>query len=179
MRILAISGSLRAASSNTGIVRAAVLLAPDGVVVEIYDGLGSLPHFNPDLDTEIPLPPIAEFRARLTQSDGLLISCPEYAHGVPGVMKNALDWLVGSGDLSKKPIALINASPIATLAQASLRETLIVMEGILVPGASIALPVQGKRLDAAGIAAHPEFSTSLRGALVALQKAITGSEPIR
>ncbi|MBI3447712.1 MAG: NAD(P)H-dependent oxidoreductase [Acidobacteria bacterium] len=179
MRILAISGSLRAASSNSAIVRAAALLAPDGVNVEIYDGLGSRPHFNPDLDTEVPLPPVGDFRSRLTASHAVLISCPEYAHGVPGVMKNALDWLVGSGELSRKPIALINASPIATLAQASLRETLTVMEGIIVPEASIALPVQGKHLDAEAIAAHQEFSKSLRASLVALLKAVTGHETAR
>jgi chromate reductase, NAD(P)H dehydrogenase (quinone) len=84
VRILAISGSLRAASSNSALIRAAVLLAPPGIDVTVYDGLGGLPHFNPDIgDAGVPVP-VAEFRACLDDCDALLICSPEYAHGVPG-----------------------------------------------------------------------------------------------
>jgi chromate reductase len=97
MRILAISGSLRAASSNTALLRAAAALAPEGMEVVLYGGLGDLPHFNPDLEGAAP-PAVIDLWARVREADGLLIACPEYAHGVPGAMKNALDWLVGGDE---------------------------------------------------------------------------------
>jgi NAD(P)H-dependent FMN reductase len=127
IRILAISGSLRAISLNTALLRAATSLAPEGVAISLYGGLGDLPHFNPDLEGAEP-PSVLDFRTQLQRSDGVLISSPEYAHGVPGVLKNALDWLVGSGELVGKPVALLNASPRATHAQASLIETLTTMD---------------------------------------------------
>jgi len=102
-RVLAISGSLRSQSSNTTVLRAVAMLAPPVVVVSIYDGIGKLPHFNPDLEETSGLA-VLDFRQRLQESDAVLISSPEYAHGVPGVLKNALDWIVGSGELVNKPV---------------------------------------------------------------------------
>src|SRR5450432_4339141 len=127
MRILAVSGSLRASSSNTALLRAAAALAPPGVAVTLYDGPGNLPHFNPDLDGETVPPAVKDWRRSLQASDGVLFSVPEYAHGVPGVLKNALDWVVGSGEFMDKPAALFNGSPRGTYAQASLTETLTAM----------------------------------------------------
>jgi NAD(P)H-dependent FMN reductase len=92
MRILAISGSLRAASSNTAVLQAAIELAPPDVEIVRCDGLSELPHFNPDLDDANAPAPVANWRAQLKAADGVLISSPEYAHGVPGSLKNALDW---------------------------------------------------------------------------------------
>lgn len=172
IRLLAISGSLRAASSNTTLLRAATALAPEGVEIFIYGGLGDLPHFNPDLDGENALPPVADFRSRLAASDGVLVSSPEYAHGVPGVLKNALDWVVSTGEFMGKPVALINASPRAIHAQASLTETLTVMMADIVAEASIALPHAGKQLDEAGIISDPEVSAALRASIVALARYI-------
>jgi len=171
LRILAISGSLRAVSSNTALLHAAALLAPPGVEVSIYAGLGDLPHFNPDLEGSEP-PAVIDFLARVRAAGGLLISSPEYAHGVPGAMKNALDWLVSDEEFMGKPVALFNASPYATYAQASLLETLTVMSARVVAAAAIAVPVSGKKLDAAGIVAHPEISSAVRGALEAFVQAI-------
>ena len=94
MHILAISGSLRAGASNTAVLQAAVLLSPPGVTITLYDGLGALPHFNPDLDSPDgrALPAIvADLRSQVGHADALLISCPEYAHGIPGSFKNLLD----------------------------------------------------------------------------------------
>ncbi len=105
-------------------------LGPEGMEVTIYEGLAGLPHFNPDDDEEgtTPPPPVAELRSLLAAADGILISSPEYAHGVPGSLKNALDWLVSDGALVDKPIALICASPVGCqYAQASLVETLTTM----------------------------------------------------
>jgi len=99
MKILGISGSLRAASVNTALLRTAATLTPYGVTLIIYEGIGNLPHFNPELDKE-PLPlAVTSFRSQLNISAGVIISSPEYAHGIPGVLKNALDWLVASGEL--------------------------------------------------------------------------------
>jgi chromate reductase len=109
LRVVAISGSLRRSSSNTALVSAAARLAPESVDVSIYAELAELPPFNPDLDSDPAPAAVARFRAQLQTCDAVLISSPEYAHGVPGVLKNALDWVVGSGELVDKPIALINA----------------------------------------------------------------------
>ena len=173
MRILAISGSLRAASSNTAALRAAQLLASPGMEIILYGELGTLPHFNPDLE-ELRLPVVVELEALVRRADALLICSPEYARGVPGSLKNALDWLVSSDAFVGKPVALINTSPRATHAQASLALTLETMAGRMVPEASIVLPLLGKNLDAAGIAANAELAGRLKGALAELAKAVSG-----
>jgi chromate reductase len=168
VRILAISGSLRRASSNSALVGAVARLAPDTVEVFIYRELEALPPFNPDFDDDNAPAAVARFRAALQACDAVLISSPEYAHGVPGVLKNALDWVVGSGELVDKPIALINTSPRATHAQASLAETLTVMSAHVITQASISVSVEGRSLDAIGIAADAERSNALRSAIEAL-----------
>jgi chromate reductase len=130
MKIIAISGSLRARSSNLALLRAAAAIAPEGIEVAIYDGLASLPHFNPDHDEESATPPatVAALRALLADADGIVISTPEYAHGLPGSLKNALDWLVSDGALVDRPVAILSASPIGgQLAQSSLVEILTTM----------------------------------------------------
>jgi len=172
MRILAISGSLRTGSSNTILLRPAVALAPAAFEVSVYEGLATLPHFNPDLDNEAAPPPVVDFRSQLQASDGVLISSPEYAHGVPGVLKNALDWVVASGELYGKPVALLNASPRSVHAQASLQETLTVMTASLIPEASITVPLRSNKVDEAGIISDPEISHALRSGLEAFGRAI-------
>ena len=173
VHVLAISGSLRSVSSNTALLRAAATLAPRGLSVTLYEGLADLPHFNPDLDDEAnPSPRVREFREALRAADGLMICSPEYAHGVPGSLKNALDWVVGSGELSGKPVALINASPRATHAQESLREIITTMDATIIPGASVTVPVQGRKLDVGAIVADPALSSALSSALEAMASAI-------
>lgn len=171
--VLAISGSLRARSSNTEALRAVALLAPPHVRVTMYSELGALPQFNPDLDGEgaVPPAPVAELRAHVAGADAMLICSPEYAHGVPGSLKNALDWLVSGSEIVHKPIGLINVSPRSTHAQASLAETLRTMSTVLVPEASVVLPLSGRDLDANAIAATPELAETIRNALSALVRA--------
>lgn len=171
VRVLGISGSLRSASSNSALVRAAVRLAPAGVELSIYCELADIPPFNPDLDTEAVPAAVSRFRAILQASDAVLISSPEYAHGVSGVLKNALDWLVSSGELIDKPIALINASARATHAHASLCETLTTMSGNVVGDASVTIPLPGTAVDADGNLSDACLSTSLRSAIEALAHA--------
>ena len=107
MRVLAISGSLRSASSNTAALQAAAILAPGGTQIILYRGLGNLPHFNPDLDTDDPPEAVRALRQEVGLGQGLLISSPEYAPGVSGCLKNALDWLVSSFEFPGEPIARI------------------------------------------------------------------------
>ncbi len=140
------------------------MLAPEGVEVTVYAGLGDLPHFNPDLE-DADLPSVKDLGAHIRAADGLLISSPEYAHGVPGVLKNALDWLVGGDAFYQKPIMLLNASPVSTYAQASLTEIITVMTGHIVSEASVTLPLRGKKLDAQGIATNREHAGAIRAAL--------------
>ena len=171
IRLLAISGSLRAVFSNTMLLRAAALLAPTGVEISVYDRLGDLPHFNPDLEGVEP-PVVKEFWARVRAADGIIISSPEYAHGVPGVLKNALDWLVGGFDFINKPVALFNASPRSTYALASLTEIITIMSGRIVSEASISVSLREQHLGEAGIMSHAEIASAVRAALVAFVGAI-------
>jgi chromate reductase len=161
--ILTISGSLRAVSSSGAVLDAAARLAPSGVVVERYLGMGRLPHFNPDVE-ETTLPPeAAEWRDAVGRADALLIASPEYAHGVPGSLKNALDWLVGGPEFVGKRVAVINPSAHSTFAQGQLIETLRTMSGDVVMEASITL---SQRLpEVAAILDDAELRGQLRMAL--------------
>jgi chromate reductase len=179
IRILAISGSLRTGSTNTVLLVAAAALAPPGVQITLYSGLADLPAFNPDLDLQPPIPAVADFRAHLNNSSAVMISSPEYAHGVPGVLKNALDWLVASGELYGKPTALFSASSRATYAQAFLTETLTVMTATIVPQACITVPLLGKNLVPSDIISYPEHSQAIRAALAELVRVTTpAQEPL-
>jgi NAD(P)H-dependent FMN reductase len=168
LRILAISGSLRRASSNSALIGAAARLTPASVEMSIYRELAELPPFNPDLEGDSAPEAVTRFRSTLQACDAVLISSPEYAHGVPGVVKNALDWVVGSGELLDKPIALINASARARHAWASLVETLAVMSASVILDASITVPLDGRELDANGIVGDAALSAALRSAIGAL-----------
>jgi chromate reductase, NAD(P)H dehydrogenase (quinone) len=170
MKILAISGSLRTASNNTALLRAVARLAPADISVELYSDLGNLPLFNPDIEATDP-PVVASLRAQLLAADAVLIASPEYAHGVTGAMKNALDWMVSCEAFVNKPVALLNASPRAVHAQASLKEIITVMSALIVEEASITVPILGSCLDEVGVVTHPGLSKALRDALQALQTA--------
>jgi chromate reductase, NAD(P)H dehydrogenase (quinone) len=178
MKIIAISGSLRATSLNTAVLHAASRLAPAGIRIELFEGIGKLPFFNSDLEGEHLPQEVARFRTVIGSSDGLLISSPEYARGVAGVMKNALDWLVGSQEFPGKPVALINTSPRASHALASLTLTLETMSARLVEEASITLPLLGTVNDADSIAASAELADPLRHALERFVAAIEAQDSI-
>ena len=136
-----------------------------------YSELADVPPFNPDLDTDTAPTGVVRFRSALEACDAILICSPEYAHGVSGVLKNALDWVVSSGELMDKPIALINASTRATHAYASLWETLTTMSGRVVEDASVTIPLEGLRCDANSIAQDVRLSGLLKASLAALAQA--------
>lgn len=172
MRLLAISGSLRARSSNTILLEAAARLAPAGTAVGFYRDLGGLPHFNPDLDTDDPPPSVRALRRAVEAADGLLISSPEYAHGMAGTMKNALDWLVRSLEFPFKPVVLLNASQRSAHAWTQMREVLLTMSARFVDEASITVPLGGRTLDADGLVADPDLAEPLRAAMALFVAAI-------
>jgi chromate reductase, NAD(P)H dehydrogenase (quinone) len=169
--ILAMSGSLRADSSNRRVLQAAAMLAPAGVEVSWFDALDSLPHFNPDLDGPRRPAPVQAFRRQLAESDALLLSSPEYAHGVPGSLKNALDWLVSGVEIAALPTGLLNPSPHSTHAQPALIETLRTMSADVIAAACVILPLSGRPLAAAEIVADPALANPLRTAVGALAEA--------
>lgn len=127
-KIVAISGSTRKSSSNLNLIKAIEEIANDIFTIEIFDGLTGLPHFNPDLDIEKAPDEVASFRKLLTAADGILICTPEYAMGVPGTLKNAIDWTVSSCEFRHKPTVLITASSMGEKGHASLLETLKIIE---------------------------------------------------
>jgi chromate reductase, NAD(P)H dehydrogenase (quinone) len=127
-KILAICGSTRKTSTNSNLINAIDKVYSDSVDVTLFEGLSEIPHFNPDLDNDNPPKDVSHFREQLKQADGILICTPEYAMGVPGTLKNAIDWTVSSMEFSHKPVALITASTSGHKAHHSLMETLRVIE---------------------------------------------------
>jgi chromate reductase len=167
MNVLGISGSLRAASLNSALLRTAARIAPAGMHVRILRGLGELPLFNPDLEAQAPLA-VSVLRREIAAADALIIASPEYARGVSGIIKNALDWLVSDEAFVGKPVALLNASPRAHHAQAALRETLRTMSAQLIEEACVAIPLLGAGLDEAAMQHAPAVTIPLTRALGAL-----------
>ena len=145
MSILAFCGSLRRSSMNAALLRATARLAPAGLTVEVFPGLAALPLFNPDLEAGMPQP-VRTMHAAVAACDALLIASPEYAHGITGVLKNALDWLVSFEGFIDKRVAIFNASPRSVHADESLREILTTMSAHIVPDACLALPLRGLNL---------------------------------
>lgn len=127
IELLAISGSLRAASTNSALLAALAANAPSDCRVTIYDGLGRLPIFNPDDEGARTPAEAARLIAAVTSANGIIVSCPEYAHGVPGGMKNALDWLVSRDAAVGKPAMLVHASARSLYARAALAEIMRTM----------------------------------------------------
>ncbi|MGR9428858.1 NADPH-dependent FMN reductase [Rhizobium leguminosarum] len=110
MRILAISGSARLNSTNTAMLRAIRAIAPSDIEVSIFDGVGRLPVFSPDLEGESLPEAVRDFIDVIAKSDGVIIASPEYVRSIPGGLKNAIDWLVSGDEIVHKPIALLHAS---------------------------------------------------------------------
>jgi chromate reductase len=178
-KVLLISGSLRGGSTNSATLRTAAALAPAGTRAEIYDGMGRLPHFNPDddpadgvgLDAEV-----AALRAALGAADALLLSTPEYAGALPGSFKNLLDWTVGGGQMDAMPTAWINVSGAAAPsggadAHDSLRKVLGFTGAQIVKDACLRLPLARGDVGEDSLIAPDEARTAIVGALTALAAA--------
>jgi NAD(P)H-dependent FMN reductase len=109
LRILAICGSLQAKSKNQALLKTFAASVPPGAEVRLFDGLRHLPHFNPDIEASGVPESVTQWRAALTASDAVLIACPEYGLSLPGVLKNGIDWVIGSGELEQKVVAITAA----------------------------------------------------------------------
>lgn len=174
MRVLAISGSLRAASVNSALLRATARLAPVGVQVSLLGGVGALPLFNPDLESQVPAA-VAQLRDQVAAADALIIASPEYAHGVTGVIKNTLDWLVSFEPFAFKPVALFSASPRSQFADPALRETLLTMSAALIEAACFRHQLVGARMSEDEMVRPGAVSAGITAALGALVAAITST----
>jgi chromate reductase len=155
LRVLGFAGSLRAASYNKMLLRAAVELAPAGMEIEVHD-IGDIPLFNEDVEAAGTPPAVEAFREAIRRADALLIATPEYNHGVPGVLKNAIDWASRPprrSVLAGKPAAVFGASPGATgtaRAQTQLRASFVFTDTPVLPQPEVLVFRAHEKFDADG-----------------------------
>ncbi len=177
MKVLAISGSLRKGSYNSAIVNSLKTLHPH---VEIFKALEKLPPFNPDLDkhtlqSDASPDAVKELRDALKGADVLLISSPEYAFEIPGVLKNALDWLVSSGELVNKPVGVITASTSALGGESANRvlcALVKVLSGKISPETSLSVSMVNKRVDESGKIIDERLVSDIKNILKNLKKSM-------
>ena len=171
MRILALCGSVRLRSANRALLLAAQKHAPEGIDVTIFESIRDLPHFDPDIDGPERDPEdrpedVLRLRRALATSDAMLISTPEYAHGLPGSLKNALDWLVSDPIMVGKPVALIYGSTgEANYAQENLKEVLTTMSAVVVSDAIVSVPAVRSKIDDNGRVSDPQLALQIETAL--------------
>ena len=171
LKLLALSGSLRKHSYNTSALEALKILAPSHIEITIGE-IGDLPLFNPDRENE-NIPSLTKLKSSLSEASGLIIASPEYAHGISGPLKNALDWLVSGVEFPYIPIMLINTSPRASHAQNALKEVLATMSGILVEKSCLSIPLLSSGLDSIEITKHEEMAKTLTVGLNNFHEEIT------
>lgn len=147
LRILAISGSLRDNASSSRVLKYVGSILGPSCEVEFYDGISRLPHFN---DSKMIHAEVDELRNKISYSDGVIISQPEYAFGVAGSLKNALDWTVGSGEFSGKPVALITAATGGENAHEAMLKTLRAIDCQLSEETCLLIPFIKSKLDQQG-----------------------------
>ena len=182
LQILAVSGSLRPNSTNSALMRAMGECAEAGVDFAIYEGLDTLPHYSPELDTPDVPASVIKWRTLLAWADGIVICTPEYAFGMPGSLKNALDWVVTSGELWRKPVAALSASPSALggeKALASLVLTLSALEAQTIEAASLSVAFARSKVTPECRVTDAPTRTALISSLDALVNAAQKSKTIR
>jgi chromate reductase, NAD(P)H dehydrogenase (quinone) len=182
VRVLMICGSLRRGSTNEAALRTALALAPPGLDGTMYDGMGDLPHFNPDDDRDPLHPAVAGLRAAIGAADALLLCTPEYAGALPGSFKNLLDWTIGGGEMYGRPVAWMNAaSPAAPAggedAHASLRKVLGYAGAEIVEAACARVPVTRPDVTEGGLVHTEALRDQIAGVLGALTAHLTAAHP--
>jgi chromate reductase len=181
MRILAIPGSVRRDSHNARLLRHAAERAPEGVEIEVWDGLKSIPPYDEDDDTLIPPAPVAELRRKIAEADGLLFATPEYNSSIPGVLKNAIDWASrprATTPLQGKPAAVVGATTGsfgAVWAQAELRKVLA-STGARVVDLELPLSKAHEAFDDAGALISSDHDDRMLEVIAALAAEIAGRE---
>jgi chromate reductase, NAD(P)H dehydrogenase (quinone) len=141
VKILALCGSLQRKSSNLVLLQHAISVAPTAVDMTLFDGLRDLPQFNPDLEEAGELVVVARWRAALRSAAAVLIASPEYGHSLPGALKNGVDWVIGSGELERKVVAITAAVPAVERGRRGLQalaDTLGAVSATIVGGEPIA-----------------------------------------
>jgi len=169
IKILAIPGSLRTNSSSNKILSAVISMAPAEVSIEQFDGVGNLPHFNDSDDVD---PRVEAFRTKINAADAVLICTPEYAFGVPGSLKNALDWTVASGEFIDKPVGFITASSQGEKGHAALLLILTAISSTVVSDATLLISFVRSKLDPEGKIKDPQVSNGLNRVLRALVQSV-------
>jgi len=173
VRILLVSGSMRAGSSNTAVLRTLQAMTPPDVRADLYEGLAALPHFNPDDDYEPLHPAVSVLRAGIAAAGAVVFCTPEYAGALPGSFKNVLDWTVGGGEIYGKPVAWINASSAAAPtggadAHDSLRKVLGYTGAEIIEDACVRIPVARQMIEADGLIRDSAVRAALAEALAAV-----------
>jgi chromate reductase len=172
-RILGIAGSLRRASFNRGLIRAAIELAPPGITVATYE-LDEVPIYNADVEADGDPAPVAALKRAIDEADALLLATPEYNHCIPGVLKNAIDWAsrpARASVLSGKPVAVMGASPGrggTARAQAQLRDGLTYTGSLVLPLPELLVPLAGEKFDDDGDLFDDATRAEVRDVLIAL-----------
>lgn len=175
INIVGISGSLKKTSANSILLRTISGFTPTGSRFTIYDELELLPHFNPDKEHGNEI--VKRFRNLLKQADGIVICTPEYAFGVPGVLKNGLDWTVSSGELNEKPVVAVSASPMyegASKAMASLLLTLGALGTRMTETSHISIPDILNKIGSNGEITHEQTLWDLKTIFEGFVKQIEG-----
>lgn len=183
VRILALVGSLRAGSHNRQLAEAAVKHAPDGVVIEMYEGLAEIPFYNEDLDVEGSVPEAAaRLRAAAGQVDGFLLFTPEYNGTIPAVLKNAIDWLsrpYGAGAISGKPVAVVGTAfgqYGGVWAQDETRKAARIAGGDVIEDAKLSIPASVTRFAGTHPADDAEVVAGLTGVIGQLTSQAASTE---
>jgi chromate reductase len=172
LSILAFAGSLRRASYNRALLRAAAELAPAGMRISIFD-LAEVPLYNGDVEAEGDPEPVARFKRAIAAADGVLMATPEYNHGVPGVMKNAVDWASRpprGAPLGGKPVGVIGASPGSTgtaRGQGQLRQAFGFTDSYCMPQPELLVARAHEKFDSEGHLTDPETGRYLARYLTA------------
>jgi chromate reductase, NAD(P)H dehydrogenase (quinone) len=169
-KVIAVSGSTRSSSTNLNLIRAIETLYGEHFDMTIYNEIASLPHFNPDLEHPSPPEAVVTFRKKLREADGILICTPEYAMGVPGSLKNAIDWTVSSCEFSHKPTALVTASSVGQKGHAALMETLKVIEANITDDTQLIVPFAKTKISASNVITDDKTLVEITSLLNAFER---------
>lgn len=172
--LLALSGSLRTDSANATILRALAAQVPAGVQFVFYENLAAIPPFAPAPDETEPPAAVTDLRRQVAAADGVIVCTPEYAFGIPGALKNALDWTVGTGEFLGKPMGLITASLVGDKAHQALAWVFEALGANVVPGATLLISGVRTKVGAARVT-----DSATRQALDAVLRALLAAIPVQ
>ncbi len=175
-RILAICGSTKPDSVNKRLIQAIAALTADYFEVTVFEDIAGIPHFNPVLDNDTPPASVVHFRGLLQEAQGILICTPEYAMGVPGTLKNAIDWIVSSCSFCYKPTALITASTHGLKGHQALLETLRVIESDITDDTHMVISYVRTKVNNEAMITDAETQDKVVSVLLALKALIENKE---